>query len=91
MKKEINFTESEGGSFVASWTSTGAVTVQVERTKMRPVVVLANIPGMKPTVVARYENPYGNSVIFGVDLPVGVEVSIEVGCEVVQAMAMDKE
>lgn len=91
MKKEISFSENESGSHVASWTSTGAVTVQVERTKMRPVVVYANIPGMKPTVVARYENPYGNSVIFGVDLPVGVEVTVEVGCAVAQAMAMDKE
>lgn len=88
MTKQIDFTKNKNGDYEASWVSTGAVTVQIERKTLESVIVLGNIPGMSPCVTAMYDNRYNNGIIFGVDLPVGVVVTLRCPAEILSAKMM---
>lgn len=90
MTEGLEFTELNG-TYVCrldnSTPNSGGVIQVVQKTR-GIVSVSANIPGMPPSVVAVYDNPYGNSVIFQLDLPSGVEVTIKSGTEVERAVWM---
>ncbi len=88
MIKQINFTKSESGKYEASFVSTGPVTVQMQRKDLQPVEVCGNITGMPPCVTGVYNNPNNNGIIFGVDLPVGVNVTLRCGSEITEAKMM---
>lgn len=60
--------------------------VQITQAERGIVSVLANIPDMEPTVVGILKNPYGESVIFELALPAGVDVTIKSETEVTEAL-----
>lgn len=90
MIKELVF-EKDGGESVARFVSTGAVTVQLQRKGMADVRVYGNLAGMPPCLTDIHRNPYNDGIILGIDLPVGVEVTVKVGCEVVSAKMMGND
>lgn len=62
--------------------------VQVELDGGATVSASANIPGMPPSVVGIFENPYGRSVIFSLEIPDGLEVTLKTSARVVKAVWM---
>lgn len=52
------------------------------------VSVSANIPDMPPAFIGLFENPYGDSVIFTLDIPDGLEVTLKTTAEVKKALWM---
>ena len=62
--------------------------IQVELDGGAPVSASANIPGMPPSVVGIFENPYGRSVIFSLEIPDGLEVTLKTSARVVKAVWM---
>lgn len=60
--------------------------IQIEQSEQGIVSVLANLPSMPPAFVRTFENPYGKSVIFELELPDGVEVTIKSSTEVINAL-----
>lgn len=55
------------------------------------VSVSANLTGMDPSVVGIFDNPYGNSVIFAVDFPDGVEVKLSTTNQPTKALWKESE
>lgn len=89
MVKELNFVWNEKkGESEATFVSTGYVSVQIQRSWMAAVSVSGNLPGMTPCVVGVYQNVHNNGILFGIDLPIGVEVTVKTGCKVTQAKIM---
>lgn len=88
MTEELIF-EKQGTSYVCKL-SEGVTTgiIQVEFEGRGILSVNANIPGMTPSVVNTYENPYGNSVIIELDLPTGIEVTLRTSTKVNKALWM---
>lgn len=62
--------------------------IQVQLAKQANVSASANIPGMPPSVVGIFENPYGDSVIFSLDVPDGLEVTLKSSSPVIKAVWM---
>ena len=60
--------------------------LQIQTQSKAPVVVSANIPEMPPAVIGIFENPYGNSVIFSLDIPDGLEITIETQTPIISAV-----
>lgn len=88
MTQELIF-EKEGTSYVCKLNegvTTGIIQVEFEGRGI--LSVSANIPGMTPSVVNVYENPYGNSVIVELDLPAGIEVTLRTSTKVNKALWM---
>lgn len=81
MTTNLTFTKVNN-EWVSTFTSQGECVIQLERNDKSPVSVSANIEGMKPVVVASFSNPYVDSVIFGVDVQNGVEITIKSATEV---------
>lgn len=71
---------------ISDYTSGGVIQVQLKGKAI--VSASANIPGMPPAVVGVFENPYGSSVIFSLDIPDGLEVTLKTQSEVVNAVWM---
>ena len=88
MIKELEFARTADGGSEATFVSQGGATVQIQRTAMKGVTVLGNIPGMPPCVVGTYGNPFNKGILIAVDLPVGVTVTIRCACEVESAKMM---
>ena len=69
----------------AKFTSGGSAVCQIERSENTPVCVKANIPGMDPKVVSVINPRYDAGAIFDIEVPAGLEVTIESGSEVSSA------
>lgn len=92
MVKELDFEWDSGREeSVARFVSVGPVSVHMQRTRPRNVVVLGNLPGMSPSFVAEYGNSYDLGILFGIDLAVGTQVTVRVGCEVAKAKLMSDD
>ncbi len=91
MVKELVFEKTADGESVARFVSAGPVTVQVQRRGMADVVVCGNLAGMPPCITDIHRNPYNDGIILGIDLPMGVEVTVKVGCDVVSAKMMGND
>lgn len=85
--EQLTFTQKDG-AWVCSLTNASTGTVQIVQKQRGIVSVSANIPDMPPTPVGIYENPYGNSVIFELSLPDGLDVTIKSATEVIEAAWM---
>lgn len=83
---DLSFSKNEGNKYVASFVSEGPVTIQVKRQEAGPLNIYANIDGMDAIYVGGY-GPYNSSanLIFNVDVPAGVNVSVESFTEVLEA------
>lgn len=92
MVSVLNFEwNPQRGESVAKFVSVGPVTVQILRARLRNVVVQGNLPGLSPSFVAEYGNSYDLGILFGIDVGVGVEVTVRVGCEVTEAKMMSDD
>lgn len=56
--------------------------VEIEREKQGTCSVRANIEGMAAVPIASFQNPYVKDVIFKLDIPAGIEVTIISASEV---------
>lgn len=85
--KELVFQKQDnGGPWVSSFTSEGECIIEVEReTDGSPIVVYANISGMRPVVVSSLSPTYSRDCIFKLEIPAGIEVTISSTAEVVSA------
>lgn len=81
--EQLTFTK-QGSAYVCQLPATNAV-VEIEQASRGIVSVSANLPGLPPSVIAVYDNPYGNSVIFQVEVPEGVIVTVKSATEVIKA------
>lgn len=84
MISELNFTEN-AGVWIANFISQGNTVIEIERTKPSTILILANLEGMKPVIVGSYPNNYSNNAIFNIQVPKGIEVTIESPTEVIDA------
>lgn len=86
--EELTFTK-RGSGWICQLTEEqqfrGGV-IQILQKERGIVSVRANLPGMPPSVVAVYQNPYDRSVIFEIDIPDGLETTIKSGTEVEMAV-----
>jgi len=83
-----NLTFSKSGSnggYTARFVSDGPVILQLERTEQGIVSVKANLPGLPPVPVQTLRTIYGANMVFAVDLPAGVEVTVVSATEVSNA------
>lgn len=78
------------GQYVCSLPAEGEKTgvVQITQTERGMVSVFANVEGMEKCYLGTYANNLGNSLIFALDLPDGLEVTIESATEVTNAVWM---
>lgn len=77
--------EKVGGVYAAKFASQGACVIEIERDEQSPVSVSANIDGMAEVPIASFNNPYVSSVIFNLDIPAGINITIKSTTEVVSA------
>lgn len=80
----LTFTK-QGDEWVSTFTATGAGIVEIERKKQGNCSVFANISGMNAVPIASFQNPYVKNVIFNLDIPAGIEVTIKSATEVTAA------
>lgn len=86
---EIQFSK-QGNEYVCKITageSLGGV-IELTQTQRGLVTVYANVEGMPLVYLRTYDNPYGTSVLFAIDLPDGLEVTIKSQTEVTSAVWM---
>lgn len=82
----LEFSKNATNRYEASFVSEGAVVIQVERAGNGYINVYANLDGMSKTYIGGYGLYNGGSnLIFSVDVPAGVTVTIESLTEVVSA------
>lgn len=81
--KNLTFTK-QNGEWVAK-TSDGPGIVQLARTEQGIVSVSANISGMEAVPIAAFNNPYKADVIFYLDVPAGIDVTIKSATDVTAA------
>lgn len=86
MATTLNF-ENYGGTWQTKFTSEGACVVEMERKEQGTVAVSINIQGMSPIPVPTKDlaNPYDANVIFAIDIPQGLEITIKSATEVLTA------
>lgn len=80
----LNF-EKTGDVWAAKFTSQGSCVIELERNTQGIVSISANLSGMVEVPVTDFKNGYTPNVIFEVDVPEGVEVTVRSGSEVTQA------
>lgn len=82
---KLTFTE-EGSRYVASYTSKGEATIQVERAVHGTLTILAKLSGMSAYVPVWATDMFGApNQIVSVNIPAGVMVRIESATEVTNA------
>ena len=79
MIKELEFSKVSKGQYEAKFISTGSASVQVDRAVSDPVEVLVNIPGMMPSLNDTFQNVSDSGIVFKVDFPVGLEITLRCG------------
>lgn len=86
---DLSFEKNSENRNQASFVSEGAVTVQMQRRDAGAVNIYANLDGMEKKYIGGYGHYNGgNNVIFSINVPVGVTVTIESFSEVVSAKAL---
>ncbi len=84
MATEIKFATRGGVKEYAEFVSDGNITtIEVEREKFSYFTVYANLDGMEPVSV--YNEPHIQNLIFQVDVPAGVKVTLDSGSHVTKA------
>lgn len=83
----LNF-EKVGDVWATKFLSEGSCVIEMERKDKGLVSVLANIDDMEAVVVTNFENPYSANVIFEVDVPEGLEVTVRSATEVTNAKVL---
>lgn len=84
METSLNF-QKNGQTYQTRFTSSGGGIVQLERDENSQVVVYANLPGMEPTLISIVKNQYDTGIMFRLDVPSGIDVTIESVTEVKSA------
>lgn len=79
---DLTFTK-QGNDWVAK-TSIGGI-VQIDREEQGYVSVCANISGLSEVPIAAFKNPYARGVIFKLEVPDGIDVTIKSATEVTSA------
>lgn len=74
--------EKVGDIWAAKFVSDGPCVIEIEREKSSLIAVTANLDGMVEVPVTNFQNGYTPHVIFEVDVPEGVEVTIKSSSEV---------
>lgn len=75
-----------GRMYEHTFTSAGAVAVQMQTKAAGKIYVFATLDGaVKKSLVGELDNPFGSS-LFGIDLPKGAIVTIQTDVEVINAM-----
>lgn len=83
---DLSFSKNSQNRDQASFVSEGAVTVQMQRKDVGALNIYANLDGMGAKYIGGYGSYNdGNNLIFTVDVPAGVTVTIESYPEVVSA------
>lgn len=82
----LTFTPNAHGEYVAKYTSEGDAVVQIQLAEQGTITVQGNLTDMKPTTVGVFANHYDTSLLFGIDLPSGVEVTITSTAKVEKAV-----
>lgn len=79
--------ENHGGTWQSKFTSEGACVVELERKEQGTVAISVNIKGMKPIPIPTKDlaNPYNANVLFAIDVPQGLEITIKSSTEVLTA------
>jgi len=85
----LTFTKSND-VWVTTFVSVGNCIVEIERAKRGTCSVSANIEGMQAVPVASFHNPYMANVIFRLNIPVGIEVTIKSATEVSAAKMLSE-
>lgn len=87
--EELQFNQSDSGYScnLLPAQNKGIIQVKIDG----QVSVSANLTGMNPSVVSVFDNPYGDSVIFAVDFPEGVDVELRTSKEPVKALWKQSE
>lgn len=80
----LTFTK-QGDEWATTLTATSGGIVEIERTTSGIVSVNGNIEGMESVPIASFQNPYTASVLFSLDVPDGIEVTIKSATEVTSA------
>lgn len=80
----LNFTK-EKDLWITRFTNTGNTIVQIEREKDGVVSVLAQIDGLQEVPIAQFQNGYTPNVIFQLNIPAGVNITIKSQTEVLKA------
>lgn len=88
MTQELTFKENSGQYVCQLDNYTQGVIVQLELASQGAVVISANLPDMPSAVVQIVENPYGNSVVFQIDLPEDVSVQLATSTKVIKAVCL---
>lgn len=92
MASDLQFSKNSENRYETSFTSEGAVTIQMERSDSGFINVYANLDGMQKKYIGGYGNYYGGkNEIFTVDVPSGITVTIESSSEVVSAKMLSNE
>lgn len=83
--EQLTFSK-QGSAYVCELPATKGV-VQIEQVSRGIVSVTGNLPDMPPVVIAVYDNPFGgNTVIFEVDVPEGVTITVKSATEVTKGV-----
>lgn len=83
----LNFNK-EGDVYVARFQSEGNTAIHMEREEWGVVSVLASIGGLSPVPIAEFKNGYTPNVIFEVNVPSGIEITIKSQTEVIEAQTL---
>lgn len=75
MVQTIEFTKTQNGRWEHTFKSTGPVVVQINTESAGCIYVFASYDGLTRSMVGEFTNPNA-SLMFGIDLPAGVEVTI---------------
>lgn len=89
MATDINFTKRDGKKEYAEIKPTVPVVVQIEREDFGFLTIYGNLDDMKPTTV--FNDNHIKDLIFQVDVPAGVTVTIESGVHVLSAKMIETE
>ena len=81
----LEFSKNATNRYETSFVSEGAVVIQVERAGNGYINVYANLDGMSKTYIGGTVYSGNSNLIFSVDVPAGVTVTIESLTEVVSA------
>lgn len=78
-----------GDRYESKFTSTGSTIIQVDRPKYGFFSVWANIEGMEPIPITEIQIPHTNNVIFNLEVPAGLEITLVSGSEVTSANTLE--
>ena len=91
MANKLDFQKNGSGEWSTSFVSSGNSVVELERSESGVVTVRASIDGMAEVPVAQFQNGFTHNVIFQVNVPVGVVVTIVSQSEVTKASMLVAE